>query len=115
LLFLPGQRFQSHNIVTSPGSVGSIGLAGIGKLDESSESTRIRMRASNIIMILLHRNPLENISSSGRRDGGDCSLEEMAETFFNHVSQYSIQSLFGLNGEHIRENLMTICGFDHLR
>ena len=98
--------------MTSP--VGSsananVGLAGIGKLDDSGDSTRIRIRASNIIIIILHRNPLDVDNTA------DENLGEMSSIFFNHVNQYSIQSLFGLNGEGVRENLIEICNYDHLR
>ena len=65
-------------------------------------------------MILLHRDPLISKIESERKPQEYC-LEEMSENFFAHINQYSIQSLFGLNGEGIRENLLTICAYDHLR
>ena len=106
----PGQRSQQHGFVTSSVGSSNVGLAGISKLDDSGESTRIRIRASNVIIIILHRDPLDVDNTA---DGGN--LSEMATTFFNHVNQYSIQSLFGLNGEEVRESLINICNCDHLR
>ena len=87
----------------------NLGLAGVGKLDDTGDSTRVRMRASNIIVIVLHRDPLEGV------DSVDCSLEEISTNFFNHVSQYSIQSLFGINADDVNDNLLSICTYDHLR
>lgn len=107
----PGQLFH-HGFVTSPGGSTGVGLAGVSKLDDTGDSTRIRLRTSNIIVVISHRDPLPGLSA---RVENDSTLEEMSSTFFQHVNQYAIQSLFGLNGDDVRENLLHICAFDHLR
>lgn len=120
--------------MTSPSGSAGVGLAGIGKIDDTTDSMKVRLRASNVIMVLLHRDPFlattaagvvaADVSSGGRggynqqmrggRDRDYC-MEEMSKTFFDQVNQYSIQSLFGMNGEDIRENLLHLCNYDHIR
>ncbi|XP_047132306.1 autophagy-related protein 2 homolog B isoform X1 [Hydra vulgaris] len=91
-------------------SSSNVGLAGISLLDDSVDVTHIKLRSNNIIFILLHQDPL-----TYPQHGGSNSLTEMVDKFFSQVQQYSMQSLFGLNAEQIRESLLTICCSDHLR
>ena len=112
VLFIDQRLHQTF--AQSPASSTGVGFAGVSKLDDGTDSSRLRIRASNVIMVLLHRDPFFS-NTAGNNSEKEYCLEDMSCNFFNHVNQYSIQSLFGMNGEDIRENLVRLCTYDHLR
>ena len=90
-----------------------MGLAGISSLDDSLDVTSLKLRISNIIVLLLHGDPLG--SSKQEEQIHDMRLEELNAHFFRNVDQHSKQNLFGINEEDVREKLVSICCYDHLR
>ena len=90
-----------------------MGLAGVSSLDDSIDVTSFKLRISNIIVLLLHRDPLgSNIQAEQTHE---MSLEELNAHFFRNVNQHSKQNLFGINEKDVREKLVSICCYDHLR
>lgn len=105
-----GSRF-THGFSSPPTNVG---LAGISTLDDSMDTTHVKLRSSNIVFILLHRDPL--ISKHEVSDSSmEYCLEEMSSLFFSHMEKFTMHSLFGLSGEDFRDSLLTTCCYDHIR
>ena len=100
-----GYTPQSNNM--------NVGLAGISSLDDSLDVTSFKLRISNIIILLLHRDPLA--SSKQEEQIHEMRLEELNAHFFRNVDQHSKQNLFGINEEDVREKLVSSCCYDHLR
>ena len=109
--YISGNSRINHGIYSPPST--NIGLAGVGNLDDS-DVTFVKLRASNIILILLHRDPMISKVESENHHQEYC-MTEMSEIFFSQINEYSIQSLFGVNGDHIQESLLSICTYDHIR
>lgn len=78
------------------------------------DTTHVKLRSSNIVFILLHRDPL--ISKHEVSDSSmEYCLEEMSSLFFSHMEKFTMHSLFGLSGEDFRDSLLTTCCYDHIR
>ena len=101
---------MNHGLYSPPTN---IGLAGVGNLDDS-DVTYLKLRANNVIVFLLHRDPVET-TTDGRHGAEYSDMIEMSETFFSQIGEFSIQTLFGVNGDHLQENLLGVCTHDHIR
>lgn len=103
----------NHGLYSPP--TNSIGLAGVGNLDDS-DMTYLKLRANNVIVFLLHRDPVDTATTPRNgHEAENSDITEMSETFFSQIGEYSIQTLFGVNGDHLQENLLSVCAHDHIR
>eukprot|EP00794_Sanderia_malayensis_P020264 gene20264-22250_t len=93
------------------------GLGGLSTLDDPSDLTCITFRSSNIIIILLHQEPLNTskLEKSSRIISSEHTLTEISEEFFKGIGTFSMQHLFGDTGQDTRNQLAAYCPHDHLR
>lgn len=89
----------------------STGLVGISSLDDSCDLTNLKLRSNNIIIILLHQDPID----SSKKLANDHSLADISDVFFEGIAPFSSQNLFGDNGEDARKELASFCSYDHIR
>lgn len=85
---------------------------GISSLDDSCDLTNLKLRSSNIIIVLLHQDPID---TSKRITTADHSLAELSSDFFDGIAPFSTQNLFGECGEDARKELTSFCSYDHIR
>ena len=104
-------------MIKSPHSHSNSGLVGISALDDPSDLTHIKLRSSNIIIVLLHQEPLDTpkIEKDSRIISSEHSLTEISDDFFKGIGRFSMQNLFGDDGEDTRRELSSYCCYDHIR
>ena len=104
---------RKHNLLKPPSSRSnaSAGLVGISTLDDTCDLTNLKLRSNNIIIILLHQDPIDG----PKKFGADHSLTEISDDFFEGIAPFSTQNLFGESGDDARKDLASFCSYDHIR
>ena len=86
-------------------------MIGITTLDDTCDLTNFKIRSNNIILVLLHQDPID----TAKKVGTDHSLTEISDDFFEGIAPFSTQNLFGESGEDARKDLALFCSYDHIR
>ena len=102
-------------MLKTPHSHTNTGLVGISSLDDSTDMTNLKLRSNNIIIILLHQDPLDAPKKTEKDSIAENSLAEISDEFFEGIGRFSLQNLFGESGEETRKELASFCSYDHVR
>ncbi|XP_065067241.1 autophagy-related protein 2 homolog B-like [Rhopilema esculentum] len=109
------QASRAPHILKGPRVNQNAGLVGISSLDDTSDLTNLKLRSSNIIIILLHQDPIDTCKKLVKENSAEHSLLELSEDFFEGIAPFSIQNLFSEAGEDARKELASLCAYDHVR